>query len=220
MSNFVPAASVFLSLMMLLYRIDMERADRRGRGRRSSRGGLNLHVGPSGRSHAGQRNRRAVRAIEEAIAAGRDLATLPDAKVYFDRVAFLTRIAEKSLGRTPLQRDVYVLVRTDPLLRGLSFASFGRLMDCASGGAHRSLTDAERQWLAERRPNGSARRHVNLSLRFLPAVERERYRHEWEAEMAAMSPAEADAFARGVLRSALKSGLVLRLRRILGRLAA
>lgn len=208
---------VFLGLMALLYRLDFP--DRRKRGRRRARGGHSLHVGPTARSHTAQRNRKAVRAIEEAIAEGRDIATLPDAKLYFERVAYLVRTAERRFGRTPLRREVHLLVQEDLLLRGLSLWGLSELMD-ATGKVHRSLTDEERRWVTEHLPSGAVRRHVNLSLRFLPVAERGRYRSEWEAEIAAMSPAEADVFARGVLRFALRSGLVLRLSRIFGRQAA
>lgn len=62
--------------------------------------------------------------------------------------------------------------------------------------------------------------HIGISLHFLPAGERERYRQEWEAEMTAMPPALARKFAYGVLRCALRSGAALWLRKIFGRLVA
>ncbi len=66
----------------------------------------------------------------------------------------------------------------------------------------------------------SAERRLNLALYFLPQAEREHYRQEWGAEMAAMSPSAAARFALNVLIGAPGAGLVLRLSKIFGRQAA
>ncbi|MGW0792940.1 hypothetical protein ACWD04_33235 [Streptomyces sp. NPDC002911] len=66
----------------------------------------------------------------------------------------------------------------------------------------------------------AAGRRVDLALRLLPAKEREHYRTEWSAEMAAMSSTVAAQFAANVLRHAPLTGISLRFAKLFGRQAA
>ncbi|MEV3898422.1 hypothetical protein [Streptomyces anulatus] len=135
---------------------------------------------------------------------------------YFDEA--LHDAAERH-GRTPTAVEIHE--ELDRLrLPGLSSEGFDWLMKCRMLNMAASIRSADLRRFTEYRDLRVAKRYVNFSLRFVPRGQRERYRQEWGAEMAALVPAEADRFAREVLRAAVKSGLALRLRELFGRMAA
>lgn len=221
----VSSVTTFLSLVVLLiqvlnvdekWRRILPRwlADRLGVGDRPDPGANQQ----SGGELAVQRNRSAVRRIEQAAQNRVEISELLDARLYFARLDRAMVVAEKRHGRLPTSTQIHEELQRDDLLRGLGASGFDWLVKCRLIDASRQLRVADKLRLS--RESRTARRRVSLALRFLPAKERERYRREWEGEMAALSPGAAARFAVGVLREAPRSGAVLRLRKMFGRLAA
>ncbi|MFJ5890306.1 hypothetical protein [Streptomyces californicus] len=154
-------------------------------------------------------------AIEEAVRQGKDVATLNDASWYFERLHFHLDRAERRTGYPPTGKVAREELENDPLLRGLSDLGFAALVNSCM-----------RQLVTEGFPvrvsqvHRVARRRMNLALRFLPSRQRERYRSEWEGEMAGMEPAAVGQFALHLVIRAPLAGMLFRLHLLLGRQAA
>ncbi|WP_439082088.1 hypothetical protein [Streptomyces sp. WL006] len=154
---------------------------------------------------------------EQAARDRKDIAECPSARLIFAHFDAALNDAAKRHGRQPTYAETYREMGRKPRMPGLSREGFDWVMKCRLLKMSESVRAADPRRTAELRV---AERFVNLSLHFLPRGQRERYRQEWGAEMAALVPTEADRFAREVLRNAVKFGLFLRLRELFGRMAA
>ncbi|MFI5757770.1 hypothetical protein [Streptomyces sp. NPDC051569] len=157
--------------------------------------------------------------VEQAAREKKDIAKGPSARLIFAYFDEALNDASKRHGRQPTAaetRDELDRLR----LPGLSSEGFDWLMRCRMLDMTASIRTADRRRSAEFQALRVAQRYVNFALHFVPRGERERYRQEWAAEMAAMAPAEANRFAREVMRAAVKSGAFLRLRELFGKLVA
>ncbi|MCX4657301.1 hypothetical protein AB0N79_38675 [Streptomyces microflavus] len=178
------------------------------------------HHGPSRggvqpiRGSASRRAEIDVRNIERAARRREDVANLPSAQLIFGCFDEAVRSASMRRHGDHTWAEVHIEISRDGLLPGLSLDGFDWLKKCRQAAHLGNSLEADTVRLPR-----TAQRRVHLALRFLPEGERERYREEWEAEIAAMAPAVAAQFAYGVLRRAPRSGLILWLRKLLGRLA-
>lgn len=175
--------------------------------------GLEKRRSPRGAGRPGT----AVAIVEQATRDRKDIAEGPSAQLIFAHFDAALNDAAKRHGRHPTSAETYREMRRMLRMSGLSREGFDWVMRCRLLKMSESVRATDLRRTAELRV---AERYVNFSLRFVPRGQRERYRQEWGAEMAALAPAEADRFAREVMRAAVKSGLFLRLRDLLGRVAA
>ncbi|PVC80745.1 hypothetical protein DBP19_35160 [Streptomyces sp. CS090A] len=155
--------------------------------------------------------------VEQAARDRKNIAEGPSAQLIFAHFDAALNDAAKRYGRQPTSAETYREMRRQLRMPGLSREGFDWLMKCRLLRMSESVRAADLRRTAELRV---AERYVNFALHFVPRGQRERYRQEWGAEMAAMVPAEADRFAREVLRAAVKSGLFLRLRELFARMVA
>ncbi|MEU0002221.1 hypothetical protein ABZ069_35480 [Streptomyces microflavus] len=159
----------------------------------------------------------AVDIVEQAARERKDIAEDPNAKLIFASFDGALSDAAKRHGRHPTAAETHLELERSRRMPGLTLEGFDWLIKCRLLNETASIRAADLRRSAKPR---AAERYVNFSLHFMPRGQRERYRQEWEAEMTALVPAEADRFARGVLRTAVKSGLSLRVRELFGRMAA
>lgn len=170
---------------------------------------------------APRRHRWAVEQIERAASERQDISQLRSSKKYFARFDRAMEITSARLGRAPQMVHDRAELQLDALLGGLSASGFDWLVKCRLQAlTHEILKAAHSSYPEKSRMARTAQRRVCLAVRFLPAEKRERYRQEWEGEMAGMTPLNASQFALNALKRAPKSGVTLRLQRFLGRQAA
>ncbi|MFJ5890305.1 hypothetical protein [Streptomyces californicus] len=157
--------------------------------------------------------RRVLRQIEARARKGQSLTGVPDLhEIIMALMHLVFSFHYRSGGLLPTLADLYAETRNDARLKRLSPTGLRALIAHHPELARRVNVD----WAA-----GETAKNwrVDAALLFFPVGEGERYRVEWEAEMAAMSPAEAAQFSRCVLRRAPRSGFILWVCKFLGRLA-
>ncbi|QSS95430.1 hypothetical protein [Streptomyces sp. M54] len=169
--------------------------------------------GPS-QEEPGQSHWTLRKKLEQAAVRRKDVADIEAGPVLFKLFDFASHAARRRHGRQPERAEVFAEIQLYPALNGLGADGFDWLMKCRLRALAR---EADESRIAKN--SRTAQRRMNLALRFLPKGERERYREEWEAEIQDLPPAAAARFACVVLVMAPKSGLILWVRKLFGRLA-
>ncbi|PVC80744.1 hypothetical protein DBP19_35155 [Streptomyces sp. CS090A] len=158
--------------------------------------------------------RRFARELDRQVRAGQGIDGRSELTFVVGYLRLRVSQLAQSLGRMPTLAELVRELAKENVLGGIHPATLVMLIQ-----ADPTIRLADAQQSRPARPRRAAERRLNLALRFLPDGERERYRREWKAEMAAMPPAAAAQFAYGVLRQAPWSGVILWLCKKLGRLA-
>ncbi|WP_405533836.1 hypothetical protein OG592_44545 (plasmid) [Streptomyces avidinii] len=126
----------------------------------------------------------------------------------------LTRMDFKRRRRGPRRVKAHMVPKNDEYVTLTPERARVRRARAMQMEAEAAREEAARQESLKARED---ERRIALALIFVPPGQRERYRQEWNAEMASLSAREASAFALQLLWSAPRTGAMLWLKRTFGR---